>query len=211
MALEGSKSNNTVVYSSKYHCVWTPKYRRSVLVGPIAKRCEPVIRPLKNIGLKSSPGKSCPSTCLCSLKWTRSSASTDWSRISREFPGTHCGKSFAHGNHGYQQFGRIAISYPRLAGQHNMLKIRKTFKYRLYPTAMRSVSHVMSILILCRAGSSARLNANQCADHFARPENVPRVAKSPALVSGEFLSVDSAPSILPKRRRKAPGPFGLGI
>jgi putative transposase len=32
------------MYSSKYHCVWTPQYRRSVLVGPIAKRCEPVIR-----------------------------------------------------------------------------------------------------------------------------------------------------------------------
>jgi putative transposase len=44
MALEGYKSNNNVVYSSKYHCVWTPKYRRSVLVGPIAKRCEQVIR-----------------------------------------------------------------------------------------------------------------------------------------------------------------------
>ena len=44
MALQGSKSNNNVVYSSKYHCVWTPKYRRSVLVGPIAKRCEQVIR-----------------------------------------------------------------------------------------------------------------------------------------------------------------------
>src|SRR5260370_23598085 len=44
MALEGYKSNHNVVYSSKYHCVWTPKYRRSVLVGPIAKRCEQVIR-----------------------------------------------------------------------------------------------------------------------------------------------------------------------
>jgi putative transposase len=33
-----------VVYSSKYHCVWTPKYRRRVLVGPIAKRCEQVMR-----------------------------------------------------------------------------------------------------------------------------------------------------------------------
>jgi REP element-mobilizing transposase RayT len=32
------------VYSSKYHCVWTPQYRRSVLVGPIAKRCEQVMR-----------------------------------------------------------------------------------------------------------------------------------------------------------------------
>ncbi|PYY03751.1 MAG: IS200/IS605 family transposase, partial [Acidobacteria bacterium] len=28
MALEGYKSNHNVVYSSKYHCVWTPKYRR---------------------------------------------------------------------------------------------------------------------------------------------------------------------------------------
>ena len=44
MALEGYKSSNNVVYSSKYHCVWTPKYRRAVLVGPIAKRCEQVLR-----------------------------------------------------------------------------------------------------------------------------------------------------------------------
>jgi REP-associated tyrosine transposase len=32
------------VYSSKYHCVWTPKYRRAVLVGPIAKRYEQLLR-----------------------------------------------------------------------------------------------------------------------------------------------------------------------
>jgi putative transposase len=44
MTLEGYKSNNNVVYSSKYPVVWTPKYRRSVLVGPIAKRCETVIK-----------------------------------------------------------------------------------------------------------------------------------------------------------------------
>jgi putative transposase len=44
MALEGYKSNNNVVYSSKYHCVGTPKYRRSVLVGPLAKRCAQVMR-----------------------------------------------------------------------------------------------------------------------------------------------------------------------
>ena len=44
MALEGYKSNKNVVCSSIYHCVCTPKYRRSVLVGPIAKRCEQVIR-----------------------------------------------------------------------------------------------------------------------------------------------------------------------
>jgi putative transposase len=44
MALEGYKSNHNVVYSSKYHVVWTPKYRRPGLVGAIAKRCEPWIR-----------------------------------------------------------------------------------------------------------------------------------------------------------------------
>src|ERR1700736_6512095 len=44
MALEGYKSKNNVVYSSKYHVVWAPKYRRSVLVGPIAKRCEQLLR-----------------------------------------------------------------------------------------------------------------------------------------------------------------------
>src|SRR5437899_10426232 len=44
MALEGYKSNHNVVYSSQYHCVRTPKYRHPVVVGPIAKRCEQVIR-----------------------------------------------------------------------------------------------------------------------------------------------------------------------
>ena len=42
-ALEGYQSNHNVVYS-KYPCVWTPKYRRSVLVGRIAIRCEQIIR-----------------------------------------------------------------------------------------------------------------------------------------------------------------------
>ena len=48
MALEGYKSNHNVVYSSKYHCVWTPKYRRAVRVGLIAKRCEQVLRQVAN-------------------------------------------------------------------------------------------------------------------------------------------------------------------
>ena len=43
-ALEGYQSNRNVVYGSKYPCVWTPKYRRSVLVGLIATRCEQIIR-----------------------------------------------------------------------------------------------------------------------------------------------------------------------
>jgi putative transposase len=42
--LEGYKSNNNVVYSSKYHVVWCPKYRRKVLEGAIAKRCEQILR-----------------------------------------------------------------------------------------------------------------------------------------------------------------------
>jgi len=44
MAFEGYKSDHNVVYSSKYRCVWTPKYRRAVLVGRIATRCEQIIR-----------------------------------------------------------------------------------------------------------------------------------------------------------------------
>jgi putative transposase len=42
--LEGYKSNNNVVYSSKYHVAWCPKYRRKVLEGAIAKRCEQILR-----------------------------------------------------------------------------------------------------------------------------------------------------------------------
>jgi hypothetical protein len=62
------------------------------------------------------------------------------------------------------------------------------------PTAMRSVSHVMSIPILCRAGSPARPHASTSADTFAPPETLPLVAKSPALVAGEFLGVHSTAS-----------------
>lgn len=38
------KSNKNVVYSCKYHVVFCPKYRRSVLVGDIAERLKQVIR-----------------------------------------------------------------------------------------------------------------------------------------------------------------------
>ncbi len=34
----GYKSNKNVVYSSKYHVVWCPKYRRKVLAGGVKKR-----------------------------------------------------------------------------------------------------------------------------------------------------------------------------
>lgn len=44
MKLDGYKSNNNVVYSNKYHIVWTPKYRRPVLQNEIAKRLDEIIR-----------------------------------------------------------------------------------------------------------------------------------------------------------------------
>jgi putative transposase len=37
------KSNNNVVFSCKYHVVWCPKYRRSVLVGAVAHRLRALI------------------------------------------------------------------------------------------------------------------------------------------------------------------------
>src|SRR5947207_15541879 len=40
----GYKSNKNVVYSTKYHVIWCPKYRRKVLVGDIAKRLEEIMR-----------------------------------------------------------------------------------------------------------------------------------------------------------------------
>jgi len=42
--LKGYKSNRNVVYSSKYHVVWCPKYRRPVLQNNIAKRLERILR-----------------------------------------------------------------------------------------------------------------------------------------------------------------------
>ncbi|MDQ3396309.1 MAG: IS200/IS605 family transposase [Deinococcota bacterium] len=38
------KSNNNVVYSCKYHVVWTPKYRRAVLNGAVAAKLETLIK-----------------------------------------------------------------------------------------------------------------------------------------------------------------------
>lgn len=37
------KSNNNVVYSNKYHCVWCPKYRKPILVGDITKRLQEIV------------------------------------------------------------------------------------------------------------------------------------------------------------------------
>jgi len=38
------RSNNNIVYSCIYHVVWCPKYRRSVLVEPIATRLMEIVR-----------------------------------------------------------------------------------------------------------------------------------------------------------------------
>ena len=37
------KSNNNVVYSCKYHVVWCPKYRRSVLTGAVEQRLKTIL------------------------------------------------------------------------------------------------------------------------------------------------------------------------
>jgi putative transposase len=38
------KSNKNVVYSCKYHVVWTPKYRRQVLVDGVDERLKSIIQ-----------------------------------------------------------------------------------------------------------------------------------------------------------------------
>ena len=38
------KSNNNIVYSCKYHVVWTPKYRRSVLINGVDERLKDIVR-----------------------------------------------------------------------------------------------------------------------------------------------------------------------
>ena len=42
--IAGYKSNNSIVYSSEYHIVFCPKYRRKVLEGRIARRCATIFR-----------------------------------------------------------------------------------------------------------------------------------------------------------------------
>ncbi len=37
------KSNNNIVYSCKYHVVWTPKYRRSVLKDGVDSRLKELL------------------------------------------------------------------------------------------------------------------------------------------------------------------------
>ena len=38
-----NKSNDNITYSCTYHVVWCPKYRRTVLVGPVAARLNELV------------------------------------------------------------------------------------------------------------------------------------------------------------------------
>jgi putative transposase len=38
------KSNSNVVYSCKYHVIWCPKYRKSVLINGVDKRLKEIIK-----------------------------------------------------------------------------------------------------------------------------------------------------------------------
>ena len=42
------KSNNNVVYSCKYHVVWTPKYRRSVLKDGVDSKLKELLQQIAN-------------------------------------------------------------------------------------------------------------------------------------------------------------------
>ncbi len=42
--MKNFKSKNNVVYSCKYHIVWTPKYRRSVLIDDVATRLKELLK-----------------------------------------------------------------------------------------------------------------------------------------------------------------------
>lgn len=42
------KSNNNIVYSCKYHIVWTPKYRRKVLVNGVDIRLKELVQSICN-------------------------------------------------------------------------------------------------------------------------------------------------------------------
>jgi putative transposase len=43
MSKIADKSNRNVYYSCKYHVVWCPKYRRKMLIEPIAERLKQII------------------------------------------------------------------------------------------------------------------------------------------------------------------------
>ncbi|MCL6094208.1 MAG: IS200/IS605 family transposase, partial [Actinobacteria bacterium] len=44
MSKPAYRSSHNVVYSSKYHLVWCPKYRRKLLVGAVRIRLVKIIR-----------------------------------------------------------------------------------------------------------------------------------------------------------------------
>ena len=47
------RSSHNVVYSSKYHLVWCPKYRRKALVGAVDARLVEIVRQLPTLWTNS--------------------------------------------------------------------------------------------------------------------------------------------------------------
>jgi putative transposase len=41
---QGYRANRNMVFSSKHHVIWCPKYRRPVLRGPVAERLDTIVR-----------------------------------------------------------------------------------------------------------------------------------------------------------------------
>ena len=160
-ALEGYQSNHNVVYSSKYPCVWTPKYRRSVLVGPIAIRCEQIIRQNRSKISGRNPrfrnharagacsGRSGPSVRYASVRYSSARQKSQRGLVAQLAARvSHIKISAAY------TVDEPAIWYPPW-GEHpwrafnHRLKIRKTFKYRLYPNRKQRESW-LATLEVCR-------------------------------------------------------------
>ena len=43
-SIDEIRSNNNVVYRCNYHVVWSPKYRRPVIQGPVDQRLKEIVR-----------------------------------------------------------------------------------------------------------------------------------------------------------------------
>ena len=81
------KSNNNVVYSCKYHVVWCPKYRRSVLINGVDTRLKAIIQDVCTESLPScSSWKSCQITFISWWKSIHSTAFIAWCVRSRGVP-----------------------------------------------------------------------------------------------------------------------------
>lgn len=81
------KSNNNIVYSCKYHVIWCPKYRRSVLVNGVDKRLKKIIHEV------AEENKSELTELTEEFPWLKSRLPTLWTNS--YFVSTVGGASFA--------------------------------------------------------------------------------------------------------------------